>query len=129
MTFDTPTPEDPTPAETPPSPATEILPDTTRAREGPALTITVQSWSTPLVGLVMLALGLLLGYVGRPLVTDRLASFQPTATAQPTPAAMAGPPPQLNGREELMQYLASQTRHFLGNPDAPVVMFEFSDFQ
>jgi hypothetical protein len=39
-----------------------IPPATDRA----ALTITVQSWATPVVGLVMLVIGLLGGYFGRP---------------------------------------------------------------
>lgn len=34
-----------------------------------------------------------------------------------------------SGNEELMAYLVSRTRHFKGNPDAPVTLIEFGDFQ
>lgn len=90
-------------------------------KKTPAITINIQSWSTPLVGVAMLIIGLLSGYYGRPLVSNT----QEQATV---PESIA--PPQAGaGNEELMAYLVSQARHFRGNPDAPVTLIEFGDFQ
>jgi hypothetical protein len=129
MTDDIPQIEEPGPAESPPAQESQI--ETKLAAAQPALTIVVQSWSTPIVGIVMLVLGLLIGYFGRPVVADRIAALMPksTATSGPTPAAVVGPQPQPQSPEELMNYLISQTRHFRGDPNAPIVMLEFSDFQ
>jgi len=127
MTNDMPQFEEPGPAEIPP--AQETHTETKVAAAKPALTIVVQSWSTPIVGTVMLVLGLLIGYFGRPVVADRITAFRPTATSEPTPAVVVGPQAQPRSREELMEYLISQTRHFRGNPEASIVMLEFSDFQ
>ena len=41
-----------------------------QTKKRPAITINVQSWATPIVGVVMLIVGLLGGYYGRPLVGD-----------------------------------------------------------
>jgi hypothetical protein len=96
-----------------------IPPATDRA----ALTITVQSWATPVVGLVMLVIGLLGGYFGRPFLAPASSaasgSTQTVASAQSSSASQA----------ELMQSVIEQTRHFKGVPDAPVTIIEFSDFQ
>jgi hypothetical protein len=89
----------------------------------PAVTINIQSWATPLVGIVMLIVGLLGGYYGRPLIggaEGQAAAPQTIASAQSQGGAR---------NEELMAYLVSQTRHFTGNPDAPVTLIEFGDFQ
>ncbi|MBP7691893.1 MAG: hypothetical protein KA764_08250 [Anaerolineales bacterium] len=82
---------------------------------------------------LMLGLGLILGYTGRPLVT---ALFAPTPSATPpaaAPAAAASPSavPALSAtqRAELMSYVAANTRLFRGNPAAPITLIEFSDFQ
>ncbi len=85
--------------------------------------IIVQSFSTPIVGAIMLIAGLLIGYFGRPLVAARLA---PAPTAIPAAAESDG---QAESRALLMQSLIAKTDHFQGKEDAPVVMLEFSDFQ
>lgn len=88
-----------------------------------ALTITIQSWATPLVGLVMLVIGLLGGYFVRPFLAPASSaasvSTQTVASAQSSSASQA----------ELMQNVIEQTRHFKGDPDAPVTIIEFGDFQ
>lgn len=89
----------------------------------PVITINIQSWATPLVGVVMLIIGLLGGYYGRPLIggaEGRATAPQTIASAQSQGGA---------GNEELVAYLISQTRHFTGNPDAPATLIEFGDFQ
>ena len=74
-----------------------------------------------MVGVVMLIIGLLGGYYGRPLVSGT----QEQATA---PQSIA-PSQTSAGNEELMAYLVSKARHFIGNQDAPVTLIEFGDFQ
>lgn len=129
MTDDAPQLEGPGPGETPP-PAQPIQPaGPAPAPRKPAITLTIQSWATPIVGAAMLGLGMLIGYFVRPAVSARIAALAPTATAPATPAAAAAPQAQPQSREELMAYLISQTRHFRGNPEAPIVLLEFSDFQ
>ena len=87
----------------------------------PAITINIQSWATPLVGVVMLIIGLLGGYYGRPLLSG---TKEQSTVSQSIAPSQAG-----TGNEELMAYLLSQTRHFKGAPDAPITLIEFGDFQ
>jgi len=93
-------------------------------KEKPAITISVQSWATPIVGLVMLILGLFGGYAIRPMVDDQ--------TEQPDVSLRQQQPSQDSAGAsnlQLMEYLVSQTRHFRGGADAPVTLIEFGDFQ
>jgi len=82
-------------------------------------------WLTAaLVGVLALALGLFLGYVGR-------GEFGPEArAAKGTASAVAVlEQTQAAGNQELLKYLSEQTRHFKGDANAPVTIIEFSDFQ
>jgi len=96
-------------------------PEEIQPRRSPSITINIQSWATPLVGIVMLIIGLLGGYYGHPLVSD---TKEPVTVSQSIAPSQAGA-----GNEEVMAYLVSQTRHFRGDPDAPVTLIEFGDFQ
>lgn len=58
------------------------------------------------VNILMLIIGAAIGFIGRPLVVH-----QPTQ------------------QELLVQAVMSQTRHFMGNANAPVTIIEFADFQ
>lgn len=93
-------------------------------KENPAITISVQSWATPIVALVMLVVGLFGGYAIRPVINDQTEQPDVSLRQQSSQdgAGAAGNP-------QLMEYLVSQTRHFRGNPDAPVTLIEFGDFQ
>ena len=98
----------------------------------PALTINIQSWATPIVGAVLLVIGLLGGYFGRPLIENGKETTTRTAApavAQPTVATSNVTIPEVGSAEELMDYLVSQAVHFKGDENAPVTMIEFSDFQ
>lgn len=57
------------------------------------------------------------------LALSACAAATPTATAlptsTPTPTVDVGPPPKAS----------EAARHFVGNPDAPVVMVDVSDFR
>jgi hypothetical protein len=105
-----------------------------------ALVIKVQSWVTPIIGVVMLALGLLGGYFLRPLVTpasaDTALSEVSQAAGQVDVQSQPAAPPAGDTaasddaqRQELMTFLIEETRHFKGDPNASVVMIEFSDFK
>ncbi|NLG72477.1 MAG: hypothetical protein GX495_10610 [Chloroflexi bacterium] len=105
----------PSPAESPPPP-----------QDRPALVINIQSWATPIVGLIMLAVGLLGGYIGRPL----LEKSTPTAVAvNPTPSVPQSAAGTEQQRQEMMAFLVDQTKHLKGDDAAPVTIIEFSDFQ
>jgi len=95
-----------------------------QTKKRPAITINVQSWATPIVGVVMLIVGLFGGYYGRPLVGD--GGEQATVPQAIEPAQPQG---LGSGNEELMDFLNSQVRHVTGDPDAPVTLIEFGDFQ
>ena len=108
--------------------------------EKPALTVIIQSWWTPALAVFMLVVGLLAGYFGRPLVDKGASAGE--LVVEPTPAAQAvegqldtGTPSvdatmaAISNQEQLMTYLVSNTTHFKGDPNAPVTIIEFSDFQ
>jgi hypothetical protein len=93
----------------------------------PALTVVVQSWATPIIGLVMLVVGLFGGYAIRPMINAQ--SEPPDVSIRSQPPSQAGTGPNAPANQELMDYLVSQTRHFRGDPNAPVTLIEFGDFQ
>ena len=106
----------------------------------PSLVINVHSWATPVVGLLMLVVGLLAGYLIHPVISEQLATETPIAVvaantpsgdapseANPTSqVAVTQEPPNL---QEVMDYLVPQIRHIKGDPEAAVTIIEFSDFQ
>jgi hypothetical protein len=111
----------------------EEAPTNDKKARSPAFAINFYSWATPIVGIVMLLLGLVGGYFIRPLV-----GAAPAAT--PTEAASAAaqssvqteaPQPTMDPttRQQLMDYLLPQVKHFKGDANAPVTLLEFSDFQ
>ncbi len=97
----------------------------------PPLVINIYSWATPIVGVVLLIVGLLGGYFLRPLVTP--AGEQTSAGAETGQMSVQteAPRPTIDPetRRQLMEYLVPQVRHFKGRADAPVTIIEFSDFQ
>jgi hypothetical protein len=108
--------EDDTPAEEIPQ-EEQIQPP-----EKTALTIHIHSWATPIVGLLMLILGLVGGFFLRPEVEPMLgkATFTP-AVSEDVNSSVDQP--------GLKAYVVAQTTHFLGDENAPVTVIEFSDFQ
>jgi hypothetical protein len=93
--------------------------------EKTALTIHVHSWATPIVGFLMLIIGLLGGYFIRPAVSPLLskATLTPTASAEVNSGDTSASQPGLK------DYVVAQTTHFMGDANAPVTVIEFSDFQ
>lgn len=94
----------------------------------PALVINIRSWVTPIAALVMLVIGLLGGYLGRPLLASLANTPTPVVKATPVSAAPSGNE-SAPSAEEMMQNLVAQTRHFRGEANAPVTIIEFGDFQ
>ncbi len=90
-----------------------------------ALTIHIHSWATPIVGFLMLIIGLLGGYYIHPTVSPLLskATLTPTASAETDTGTTSA------GQPGLKDYVVAQTKHFLGDANAPVTVIEFSDFQ
>ncbi len=76
-------------------------------------------WRIFVVGL---ALGMLIGFFGRPLVTPRPLN-DPAAVAPDEASGQAVEPPAV------MAAVMTQTRHFKGDAQAPVTVIEFGDFQ
>jgi hypothetical protein len=91
----------------------------------PSVVINVYSWATPIVGVLMLVIGLLAGYFGRPLIAAA-PKAEPTV---PAAAVQSANPTDEAQRQEMMTFLVGQVKHFKGEPDAPVTVIEFSDFQ
>ena len=103
------------------------------AREKPALTIVIQSWATPILAILMLIIGLAGGYFGRPLLERNKVAAAPTGVqatseVQPTTDPAAAATAEARG-QQLLVAVKSQTRHFIGDENAPVTLIEFSDFQ
>ncbi len=75
-------------------------------------------WTTLVVGLAM---GMLAGFFGRPLVTPRPLNDSAAAAVE-APGQAVEPP-------AVMAAVMTQTRHFKGDAKAPVTVIEFGDFQ
>ena len=106
----------------------------------PALTVVIQSWWTPALAVIMLVVGLLAGYFGRPLLNKNAAPTEAVAAlvtqdvanpnAQATePVATVDPTQQAINVQQMMDDLISQTKHFKGDETAKVTIIEFSDYQ
>lgn len=93
-----------------------------------AVVITIQSWATPIAAALMLVVGLLAGYFGRPLLDARLSASE-VSSIPASQAESSGSAPASASQDALMAAVVAQTRHFKGVEDAPVTIIEFSDFQ
>ncbi len=115
-------------AELPETEPPEELLEQPRGTSKPALVINIHSWATPIIGVVMLVVGLAAGYFGKPFI----ANVNPAETTVASQEQASGPVSQEQSPAStptLMEYLVGQTRHFQGDQNAPVTLIEFSDFQ
>ncbi len=121
------------PAEAP------VMEEASSPKGRPAPSISPHSWTTIAGVLIALLIGFAGGYLARPYLNGRggenaaPAADAPVATAEPVDAAASlpeTPPADAEARRKvLMDALISQTKHFKGDPNAPVTILEFSDFQ
>jgi len=91
----------------------------------PALTINIHSWTTPIVGIVMLIIGALAGFYARPTVLGQL----PENASGASPAVAIPTQDRSEEQQRLMASLIPRVRHFIGSSNAPVTIIEFGDFQ
>jgi hypothetical protein len=91
-----------------------------------------------LVGLLMLLIGIVIGYLSHPALVGYISPsptpspVPPTLTAAPSPVPTvdaAASATQAAYAAQLMDFVIANTRHFIGNPSAKVTLIEFSDFQ
>jgi len=101
------------------------LPNVEFHKERPSLTINIHSWTTPIVGIVMLVIGALAGFYARPTVLGQL----PQDTNEQKPAVAIPTEDRSEEQKQLMAVLVPKVRHFLGDPNASVTIIEFGDFQ
>lgn len=110
------------------SPSTTALPEIPPKKrrlgaEKPLFVLAVYSWTFPIALLITFLAGFLLGYYLRP-------NANPTQAARPTAALGQNPTTQdQSNRQQMLDLLASQTENYIGNEQAPVRMYEFSDFR
>ena len=102
-------------------------------KRSPAFVLNFYSWWIPIVGVVMLLVGLVGGYFLRPLVPSSQAQAEaPTQNpAEVSSVQTQAPQPTMDPatRKQLMDYLMPNVKHFLGDANAPITLLEFSDFQ
>ena len=96
------------------------------AQKTPAITISIQSWATPIVGILMLVLGLLVGYYVRPLMPNQSQSEASVNSESPVVIPTAD---NSAAQQKLVETVLAKTRHFKGDSNAPVTIIEFADFQ
>lgn len=110
----------------------DAVEETASEKKPPAITIVIQSWVTPIVAIIMLVAGYFAGFYSRPLVSSGTTAEKAGETTTEAVAAVPSPtvdPDRAAQQQALMEAVTSVTRHFRGNPDAPVTIIEFSDFQ
>jgi hypothetical protein len=105
----------------------------TQGQKSPALTVVFQTWSTPIVGIVMLVAGLFGGYYGRQIISPNTSlpageEIDPVISSYSPPTAPTSSEDLAAIQQEFMVAVVEKTRHFRGEPDAPVTIIEFSDF-
>ncbi len=120
-----------------PKPENKQLPDEfidpAEGQKSPALTVVFQTWSTPIIGIVMLVAGIFGGYYGRQIISPNTSlpageDIDPVISSYSPPTAPTSSEDLAAIQQEFMVAVVEKTRHFRGESDAPVTIIEFSDF-
>ncbi|MCJ7701781.1 MAG: hypothetical protein MUO62_09375, partial [Anaerolineales bacterium] len=87
----------------------------------PALTVVIQSWTTPIIGIIMLVAGLFAGFYGRPLLSPETTAVgvEGNTSTGSSSAPIIVPTPDADRtaqQQELMNAVVEGTRHLRGNP-------------
>jgi protein-disulfide isomerase len=82
------------------------------------------NWAVISIGLIGLLIGLVIGYMGRGVLGPEATAARGTQTA-----AAVAMQTRSAANQEVMKMVIAQARHFRGDPNAPVTLIEFSDFQ
>lgn len=97
------------------------------------VTVRLDSLITLFFGLL---LGAVIGFMGRPLVTSPprtapvVPATGPASASQPAGQSQATQTSARSaGTQARLDNVVAQTRHFKGDPNAPVTVIEFGDFQ
>lgn len=102
------------------------------ATEPRVVTLRVDLLVTLAFGLMV---GIVIGYLGRPLIeSEARAPAAPVVAARvessaPTDAEAASSSADSGSSQTLLDSVIAATRHYKGDPDAPVTIIEFGDFQ
>lgn len=120
--------------EQPQQPEPEIDVEPIPDEKPAAVTLVIQSWATPIVGVFMLVIGLFAGYFGRPLIAAEQTPVPVEESASTDAGDLPAVVPTTDAdraaqQQEMMSAVMERTRHFFGDPNAPVTLIEFSDFQ
>jgi hypothetical protein len=83
-----------------------------------------RNWPLIVVGVAMLLVGAVLGYIGRGVYGPEAIAAKATSSA-----VAAAIQTRASANKEVMSMLIQATHHFKGDATAPVTIIEFSDFQ
>ena len=67
--------------------------------------------------------------VPRPMLDSPASTPEVTPPSGPMPTEAATESPSLAATPTLLEFVSAETRHFIGDPNAPVTIIEFGDFQ
>ena len=114
--------------------------------DGDALVIKIQSRTTIFIGVIALVLGLVVGFIAQPSLAEiinknvgpdstqdtELVSSSDEASGENQSSVeenVVDDQPASPSIADLVSQAMARTRHFIGDPEAPVTIIEFGDFQ
>ncbi|PWH16025.1 MAG: hypothetical protein DDG59_10230 [Anaerolineae bacterium] len=107
---------------------TPLLPEIPKKKRQPAsgkplFVLAVYSWTFPIIIILTFTVGFLLGYSVRS-GSNLAQAVRPTVAQSQNNSAQ-----NESSRQQMLALLANQTKNYIGNEQAAVRMYEFSDFR